>query len=150
MSLADEFKLLSSLPFFQDLGSVDLKRLILVSERFQLDTNEYLFRQGEHTNMVFATLKGSFSVLAETSSGEIEINTITGLDIIGEIGAILGEPHGASIRATSPSEVIGIESKLFLDTISNDPATALKTMKILAYRVKKSSINSALHNQAGK
>lgn len=149
MSIADEYKLLSNLQYFEDLNPTELKRLLLVSERYQLDADEYLFHQGETTNMVFATIEGSYSVLIKTAQGELELNTIDGADIIGEISAILGDSHTASIRAKTPGEVIGIESKLFLDTITNDAQTALKTMQLLASRVQQLSVNISMLSQKG-
>jgi len=148
MSIADEYKLLSSLPIFEDLEATELKRLILVSERYQLDADEYLFHQGEISDMVFVTIKGEYSVLVETPQGELELNTINGPDLIGEIGSILREPRTASIRANTAAEVIGIDSKLFLDTITHDARTAIKIMQILASRVKQLSIKSVVLTQS--
>lgn len=150
MSITEEYKLLSNLAYFEDLDATELKRLILVSERYDLDANEYLLHQGENTHMVFAIIGGEYSVLVNTPQGELELNTIEGPDLVGEIGAILGEAHTASIRAKSPGEVIGIESKLFLDTISNDARTAVKTMQLLANRVKQLSVKTAMLNQAAQ
>ncbi|MBX2884318.1 MAG: cyclic nucleotide-binding domain-containing protein [Granulosicoccus sp.] len=143
MSISDEYKLLSNLPLFEYLDPSELKRLILVSERYSLSPGEYLFLEGESSEMVYATIKGQYSVLVNTPQGEFELNTIDGLDLIGEIGAILGESHTASIRANSEAEVIGIENQLFLSTITSNAQSSLKIMQLLAYRVKHLSIISA-------
>ena len=135
MSIEDEYELLSQLELFENLDPIQLKRLIFVSQRYQLQAGEYLFRQGDAMGSVFGIVKGRFSVILETAQGEIIAAHQSPGDLVGEMAAISGEARNASIRADSDSEVIGFEKDLFISTVINDPPTALKMMQLLTQRL---------------
>lgn len=135
MTIEEEFKMLSRLELFENLDSTRLKRLLFVSERYQLHTDEFLFRQNDPSDKVFAVLTGEFSVLIDSTRGAVEISTLGTGELIGELGLISGESRSASIQAKTASEVIGIDSETFLSTVTSDPQTALKMMKILTTRI---------------
>ena len=135
MSIEDEYELLSRLELFESLEPVQLKRLIFVSQRYQLEAGEYLFRQGDTTNTVFGILDGECSVLVDSANGEINIAQYGVGELVGEMAVISGEPRSASIRANTACEVIGFESVLFLNTVTNNPSTAFKMMRLLSDRL---------------
>jgi len=136
MSIEDEYKLLARLELFEDLDPIQLKRLIFVSQRYELQAGEYLFKQGDAMGSVFGVLKGELSVILETSRGEIIAAHQKSGDLVGEMAAITGEPRNASIRADTDCEVIGFDKSLFISTVINDPATALKMMQLLTEQLK--------------
>ena len=135
MSIEDEYEVLSQLKLFDKLDSKQLKRLLFASERYQIQAGEYLFRQGDPADHVFAILTGELSILISTETGESEIAIRSAGELVGEMATITGESRTASIRGKVDSEVIGIDSKLFLDTIINDPQTALQMMQVLSERL---------------
>jgi CRP/FNR family cyclic AMP-dependent transcriptional regulator len=135
MSIDDEYELLSRLELFESLEPVQLKRLIFVSQRYQLEAGEYLFRQGDTTDTVFGILDGECSVLVDSAGGEINIAQQGVGELVGEMAAISGEPRNASIKASTACEVIGFESELFINTVINSPPTALKMMRLLSGRL---------------
>ncbi len=135
MSIDDEYELLRRLELFECLEPVQLKRLIFVSQRYQLQADEYLFRQGDATGDVFGIVAGELSVLLESANGDIVAAKLGPGDLVGEMAIISGEPRSASIRANTTCEVIGFEKDLFLNTVTNDPPTALKMMRLLSERV---------------
>ncbi len=137
MSIDDEYELLSRLELFEDLEPVQLKRLIFVSQRYQLQPEEYLFKQGDPMGQVFGVVAGEFSVLLESTTGELEVARQGPGDMVGEMAVISGEPRSASIKAVTASEVIGFEKDLFISTVINDGPTALKMMKLLSERLSK-------------
>lgn len=73
MSIEAEYEILSRIELFQSLDSIPLKRLIFVSQRYQLQAGEYLFRQNDTSDTVFAIIQGECSVLADSQHGEIVI-----------------------------------------------------------------------------
>lgn len=137
MSIDDEYELLSRLELFEDLEPVQLKRLIFVSQRYRLQPEEYLFKQGDPMGQVFGVVAGEFSVLLESTTGELEVARQGPGDMVGEMAVISGEPRSASIKAVTASEVIGFEKDLFISTVINDGPTALKMMKLLSERLSK-------------
>ena len=147
MSIDDEYELLSRLELFEHLEPVQLKRLIFVSQRYQLQPDEYLFRQGDPMDGVFGIVKGEFSVILESTNGQIVAALQGPGDLVGEMAVISGEPRSASIRANSMCEVIGFEKELFIQTVISDPPTALKMMKLLSERL--SNQNNLLAELSG-
>lgn len=135
MSIEDEYKILSRIELFESLEPVQLKRLIFVSQRYRLKVGEYLFRQGEMGDTVFAIIQGECSVLVNSNNGEMTLAVQGVGELVGEMAAISGEPRNASIRADTACEVIGFEACHFISTVTNHPDTALKMMKILSERV---------------
>lgn len=148
MSIEDEYELLSRLELFENLDAIQLKRLIFVSQRYQLQPGEYLFRQGENTSNVFGILKGEFSVLLHSKDGEINVAQRGSGELVGEIAVISGEPRSASMRAESACEVIEFESDHFINTVINNPQTALKMMKLLSITLVK--LNNTLEKLSSK
>ncbi len=137
MSINDEYTVLSNIDLFEHLDPVELKRLIFVSQRYQLESGEYLFRQGDAADKVFGIVEGEFSILLESDNGEMIIAREDRGKLIGEMAAISGEVRSASIRAEGMCEVIGFERELFVSTIINSPKTALKMLKLLSQRISK-------------
>lgn len=135
MSIEDEYELLSRIELFESLDPIQLKRLIFVSQRYQLKAGEYLFHQGDTSDNVFAIVHGECSVLVDSRHGEISIARQGCGELVGEMAVITGEPRNASIRADTDCEVIGFESELFISTVINDPQTALLMMKLLSARL---------------
>ena len=135
MSIEDEYELLSQLELFENLDPIQLKRLIFVSQRYQLQAGEYLFRQGDAMGRVFGIVKGELSIILESAQGEIIAAHQKPGDLVGEMAAISGEVRNASIRADSDCEVIGFEKELFISTVINHPPTALKMMQLLTERL---------------
>jgi CRP-like cAMP-binding protein len=135
MSIDDEYDLLRQLELFENLDPIQLKRLIFVSQRYQLDPNEYLFREGDDMGNVYGIVKGQFSVILYSSRGDVIVAHLGPGDLIGEMAVISGEPRNASIRAESECEVIEFEKELFINTVINHPPTALKMMQLLSERL---------------
>jgi len=135
VSIDDEYTRISGIELFESIDPVELKRLIFVSQRYHLNPGEYLFRQGDTSDMVFCVLDGKFSVLLHSGNGEINLSYEVDGDLLGEMAAITGEPRSASIRAETSCEVIGFEKELFISTIINSPQTSLRMMKMLSSRL---------------
>jgi len=135
MSINDEYELLCRVELFEHLEPVQLKRLIFISQRYHLQASEYLFRQGDSVDKVFAIVAGEFSVILETDQGEVIVARQGPGDLVGDLAVISGEPRSASIRANTVCEVIGFEKELFIDTVVNCPATALKMMQLISQRL---------------
>ncbi len=144
MSIESEYELFSQIELFEDLDPIQLKRLIFVSQRYQLDAGEYLIRQGDTTGNVFGVLEGEFSVLLDSSKGEVNIAQHGHGELVGEMSVISGEPRNASVRANVNCEVIGFERDHFINTVTSCPQTALKMMHILTTRLAKQNQQLAI------
>ncbi len=137
MTIEEEYHVLRRLELFENLDPVKLKRLIFVSQRYHLQAGEYLFRQGDTTVNPYGIISGEFSVLLDTASDEVNIAVQGEGALIGDMAVLSGEPRSASMRANCDSEVVEFDTDLFINTVTNDPNTALQMMKILAARIAK-------------
>lgn len=135
MTIEDEYQVLSRLELFENLDPVKLKRLIFVSQRYRLQAGEYLFRQGDTTFNPYGIISGEFSVLLNNAGNEIKIAVQGEGALIGDMAILSGESRSASMQANCDSEVIEFDTDLFINTVVNDPGTALQMMKILATRI---------------
>lgn len=135
MTIKDNYDLLRKLALFESLGAPQLKRLIFISQHYLIQPGEYLFHKGDNTNSVFGVLSGEFSVILPTQGEDIIVDKINSGNLVGEMAVISGEPRNASMRAEMISEVIEIDSELFLETITSNPDIAKKMMQLLATRL---------------
>lgn len=135
MTIKDNYELLRKLALFESLGAPQLKRLIFLSEHYLIQPGEYLFHKGDNTDSVFGVITGEFSVILPTEDEEIIVDKSTCGSLVGEMAVISGEPRSASMRAEMTSEVIEIDSELFLETITSNPEIAKKMMQLLATRM---------------
>ncbi len=135
MTIEANYALLRKLELFESLGSAQLKRLIFLSQHYQLQPGEYLFHKGDDTDSVFGVLSGEFSVILPSQGEDIIVDKPKCGSLVGEMAVISGETRTASMRSDSHSEVIEIDSELFLETITSNPAIAKKMMQLLARRL---------------
>jgi CRP/FNR family cyclic AMP-dependent transcriptional regulator len=136
MTIKDNYDLLRKLALFESLGAPQLKRLIFLSEHYLIQPGEYLFHKGDNTDSVFGVLSGEFSIVLPSQDGEeIIVGKSSYGSLVGEMAVISGEPRTASMRAEMASEVIEIDSELFLETITGNPDIAKKMMQLLATRL---------------
>ena len=135
MTIKDNYELLRKLALFESLGAPQLKRLIFLSEHYLIQPGEYLFHKGDNTDSVFGVITGEFSVILPTEDEEIIVDKSTCGSLVGEMAVISGEPRSASMRAEMTSEVIEIDSELFLETITSNPEIAKKMMQLLVTRM---------------
>ena len=79
-----------------------------------LATGEYLFRQGDPSDLVYTVQSGQIEILRETADGTDESITMIGVDgYFGELGPMLNLPRSASARATEPTVLSGASVQQF-------------------------------------
>jgi len=74
-------------------------------------------------------------VILPSNGGDIVVDKPMCGSLVGEMSVISGEPRSASMRAETFSEVIEIDSELFLETITSHKDVAIKMMQLLAARL---------------
>jgi len=73
-----------------------------------LGAGEFLFRQGEPSDLVYLIQSGEIEILREKSDGEEEHVTVIGPGgYFGELGPMLNLPRSASARALQPTVLTG-------------------------------------------
>jgi CRP-like cAMP-binding protein len=94
---------------------------------------------GESSTVVFVTA-GTVKLVKTALNGRTVLLDLRGPgDVIGELGAIDGEPRSASAVALEPVEVIVMGAQTFVDLTVSSPGLARATMATLVRRVRDSS-----------
>jgi len=79
-----------------------------------LGEGQFLFRQGDPSDLVYVVQSGEIEILREKSDGAAEHVTVIGAgDYFGELGPILNLPRSASARAIRPTVLTGCSVQQF-------------------------------------
>lgn len=135
MNLSDEVNVLRQVPLLSCLDAGKLKRLAFSSQREHFDAGETLFRLGDDSDHAYILISGRADVLADGPEGEIKVAEIESGSIVGEIALLCGGSRTATVRASSPLDVLAIEPKHFLQVLSDDYSACIKMMRVLAQRL---------------
>lgn len=135
MTLISDAELLRRVPLFSALTSDQLEEISrnVTKERFKRDA--YIVRQGETSDALHIFLNGRGHVLRENNRGkEVIISVLQPGDYVGEMSLIDDEPHSASLRAHTESDVLVLRRETF-NRFMPEPSTV--TQKILRVLVKR-------------
>lgn len=90
-----------------------------------LDTNEYLFRQGDDFNGLYFVEQGRVSVVLELEEGKSKrIRSYTGGNTIGEMGLYRQAPRMASVVADEPTSLYFLSTDAFESMQVDKPLVA--------------------------
>ncbi|MGH6954448.1 MAG: cyclic nucleotide-binding domain-containing protein, partial [Alphaproteobacteria bacterium] len=113
MSLDEEVKLLRRIPLFTNIEPSKLKLLAFTSERLAYEPGQELFHQGDVGDAAYVIIEGEASVLVDSAAGAIEVATLSGNDIVGEISILCDVPRTATVRARTRLVTLKITKDLF-------------------------------------
>jgi CRP-like cAMP-binding protein len=133
--LNDEVEMLRQVPIFARIKPTKLKLLAFASERKNYSSGQELFRQGDAGDAAYVVLSGTADVLVNSGGKQIKVAEVGAHAVIGEIAVLSGGLRTASVRATSPMEVLRITKEHFLEMVNDFPDVALEIMRVLAARL---------------
>lgn len=133
--LTDEVELLRQVPIFARIKPTKLKLLAFASERRKYQAGQDVCRQGEAGDAAYVVLSGTADIMVTSAAGEMKVAEVGIHSIVGEIAVLCGGVRTASVRATSPVEVLRITKEHFLELVSEFPEVALEIMRTLAERL---------------
>jgi len=135
MALKDEVELLRRVPLFADVPPAKLKLLAFTSDRVSYGAGQVLFNQGDEGDAAFVLLSGTADILINSRSGQIKVDTVGANAIVGEIAILCNVVRTATIKATSPVEVLRIQKDHFLKMLTEFPEVMIEVMRVLATRL---------------
>jgi len=135
MSLDEEVKLLRRIPLFANIEPSKLKLLAFTSERLAYEAGQELFHQGDVGDAAYVIIEGEASVLVDSPAGAIEVATLSGNDIVGEISILCDVPRTATVRARTRLVTLKITKDLFFRLVKEFPQMAVEIMRELARRL---------------
>ena len=103
-----------------------------MSNKINLKSGEYLFREGESANYAYVVDEGEVEIVKASANGNIILALIPKGAIIGEMALIDGLPRSASAIAKSDTILTEVNSQTFIQYIKGNPNAAVNIMKRLS------------------
>jgi CRP-like cAMP-binding protein len=107
-------ELLAAVPLFAGLAPEELSDLARVSQPFQRLPGEYLFRQGDAADSLYAVESGRLESLARLPGDrELSLGAIEAGEVIGELALLTGGTRTATVRAVEATAGVVIDRYAF-------------------------------------
>jgi len=136
----DKRSLLRAHPFFKDLGGIMIDHLIprVISRKVRKGT--VIFRKGDTGSKLYVICAGAVRISAPSEQGKDAIfNLITPGEIFGEIAFLDEGQRTADAVAIENGELMVIERRDFISLLREDPELAMRLIKILCLRLRRTS-----------
>jgi twitching motility protein PilT len=103
----------------------------------QIEPGEFLTREGEAAKAFFVILNGHASVSIHPTYGgeDVHIASLGAGDSVGEIGLLLSQPYGASVKAVSRIVAASYDAPFFDKMVKEIPSFGLLLAKAIARRL---------------
>ena len=153
-TLPRRIAVLRNIPLFSDLSDQDLARLVNDWRLKKYDKDEIIFRQGDDSHEMYVVLEGKVRIFRTTPAGdETSISIFSDNDLIGEFAAIDDQPRSATAKAIMPSVLLTMTRDRFLYHVQSIPNLAIALIKILADKLRWTTIYAetiAQYDAAGR
>lgn len=114
-----------------------LADLFLAGRRIPLRAGSVLFTEGDATSRVVLLVSGRVKASTLSVDG---IETILGFrgpgEVLGELAAMDGEPHVATVTVVEDGEALTLPTSRFLEAIDEDPAIARAMLRTVVSRLR--------------
>ena len=94
-----------------------------------------VFREGDQASELFVIKSGQVRI----QIGNRTVNELSADNIFGEMALIDSEPRSATAIAITDVELVAVSEKQFLFLVGQTPYFALKVMRVLAQRLRKTN-----------
>ncbi len=130
--------LIKQAPLFASLSDAEIQYLAEIMHEVQVPANVLVMREGEHGDQFYLITRGEVDVIkALGTSDEKRINRRKAGDFIGEM--VLLDPNGlrtASIRTTTPVDLLGMDRANFNALLHRRPSLAYEMVRLLSLRLR--------------
>ncbi len=122
---------------FKHLPDSAIDKLTAISQRKSFPKNKVIFLQGDEGDAFYGVISGQVRISAATEDGqEVHLKMFESGDSFGEIAILDGQPRTAGATAVSPTNVIVIERKAFLNLLETEPKLAISLLKLLCEKLR--------------
>jgi voltage-gated potassium channel len=118
-------KLIKAVPFFHHFSLEYIKKVLAVGKVVEVQQGRVLCRDGDESDRLFILLVGQLVVRA----GEVILNHIDAVDIVGEMGMVTGMPRLATVEAATQVRLITIKKADFDLLLQQNAALAANVYK---------------------
>ena len=111
-----------------------------------LERGDVLVHQGTSDNHLYVIVGGALSVVRDSGMAEpITLVTLTAGDLVGELSFIDETPHYASLIATSPTRVFGLERQQLEALLATEPLIVYRVMRAIVRAVHEIQRRISMH-----
>lgn len=124
---------LRSAKLFLGLGNDDLRRIAGMVTARDLDTDEYLFREGEPSKGFYIVRSGAICVHRVNAVGKEQvIHVFRPGESLAEATLTMEQGYPANARALQPSQILLIRKDGFVEMLRQNPELALRMLASMA------------------
>jgi CRP-like cAMP-binding protein len=119
------------------LSPVELDALVQTGRRHRYPSGSIIMNEGEVSNRVLLVLGGQIKVSSLTEGGREMLLAIRCRgDLVGELSAIDGLPHSATVSAMDAVEAVVLSASAFREFLTANPHAALTLLAITSDRLR--------------
>ena len=128
----EKVDILSKVPLFRACSKKDLARIAGLADQLDVEAGYCLTREGARGSEAFVIASGS----AEATLRGEWLATLGPGDIVGEMALLDHGPRSATVVASTPMELLCLDSRSFSVMIDDTPVVARRVMQALAHRLR--------------
>jgi CRP-like cAMP-binding protein len=141
-------------PFLAALTSGDARDLRALGRVREYGSGDTIFHQGDEPGGVSVILRGRVKIAAVGPTGKDVILAFRGPgDIVGEIGALAGEPRSSAVRAVEPVQTLAVGAREFRHFLDTHAQAAMNLVVMLIDRLQtadEARVEYASHDVVGR
>ena len=130
-------RILGRLPFFAGLPK---KALESVNQRFVevgYQPGDMVYAAGDPAERLFVVAEGKIKLLQHAANGRnVLLDILTTGEFFGNLTVLGADVYADTAQAQAPSCVLSIRSEAFREVLNEHPELALKTLAVMAERLK--------------
>jgi signal transduction histidine kinase len=127
---------LRRLALFADLPEADLAALYQRAEPMTLPEGEWLMREGEIGDALYAVLEGGIEITKKSGEQEVVLAVRGPGEVIGELALLEQTPRSASGRAVQDTRLLRIGREAFKQVLAASPSAALALLRTFNTRLR--------------
>ena len=129
-----------------ELGNDQLATLASCLAFRDLEPGEVLVPQGMSDNHLYVIVSGALGVVRGAGTAErVTLLTLTAGDLVGELSFIDETPHYASLVATTPTRVFGLERQRLEALLAEEPLIVYRVMRAIVRTVHEIQRRISMH-----
>jgi CRP/FNR family transcriptional regulator, cyclic AMP receptor protein len=111
--------------------------LFATGRRVRLRPGAVPVSEGDDSGRVILVLSGRLKVSAHSAEGHETVLGFRGRgDLIGELAAIDGEPHMATVESAGPAEIVTLTADRFVEGLRTHPDAAMSVLRTVVARLR--------------
>jgi CRP-like cAMP-binding protein len=131
---------LADVPLFSGLSAESRERLAAFAFQSCFEPGELIVQEGRTPNGLYVVMSGSVEILKGIDSDRPRVVATLGVgEPLGEMEVLAEWPRTASARAVERTEVVGLDSWVFMDFLHDEPQMAIRLLQILSKRLAETS-----------